>query len=110
MKYTHTVQFAFGLNIRVLDDAGRPVSLYIMPVMLWFFWLPAIVVRATDITMSNYQLTMNKIAGLLVTHRPLFIVHYSLLIDFAGWRRDLPLIWRALAGWGNWPAGEVVYG
>lgn len=68
-RLTHTIQIAYALNIRIADDAGRPVSAYIMPVALLVLSIPA------------WLYTLSQKAG-----------HY-----LAGWQEDVRLIGRA--GW-----------
>lgn len=96
MRFTHTVQFALGLNIRVIDDAGRPIAAFIAPVLILGLWLPGLLFRFLDRGLWRALDLQSKIRS-----------HW--LFDLAGWRRDLPLIWRAASSC-NWPAGEVVYG
>lgn len=40
-RLTHTIRIALALNARLDDNAGQPLALWIMPVLIFAFWLPA---------------------------------------------------------------------
>lgn len=87
MKLKHTAQFALSFNVKIVDDAGRDVSAFIMPVVYCWLWLPAWV--------WSWWTAAPKMA--MLTGRPRRNRRGRTGAYLSGWRDDLALI--GLAAW-----------
>lgn len=104
MRLQHTAQFALSFNVKIVDDAGRDVSAFIMPVVYLWCWLPGWLYNLVASPkkrekptrrQSSPKTAMLATAGNGGCGRRSFSV-WAVLFG-PGWRDDLRLIMRA--GW-----------
>ncbi len=73
-KMKHTVQIALSINARIIDNQGRPISAYILPVVYLFLWLPS------------------RLYSWLATPSP---DRCAVSLYLLSWQTDLKIIWHA---------------